>query len=234
MSKVTRNLITLYGAVLALGLGLFSVAIAQERRAAPAPPGGTRVSTSRYVFEVVFSRDGIKLQAFTAGHKPLVGPRLSARATFYNQNSPVVWFSRPLRPASGQASASLETQVDLSEVPIQGVTVTFQVAGLPDASEPTATFSVPFSFKGVEEITFAMATFGDEKAIKAQKLCAVGHGALDLMGTPLKVTRGGQSIFVCCEDCIKKVKAEPDKFFGAKVSPAVGATSEHNHQGHGH
>jgi hypothetical protein len=233
MTKVTRNLITMYGAVVALGLGLFSVAVAQERHDAPAPHGGTRVSTSTYVFEVVFSGDGVKLQAFTAGHKPLVSPRLSARATFYNQNSPTVWFSRPLRAASGQTSAALEIQIDLSQVPTQGVKVTFQVAGLPDASEPTATFTVPFSFKGVEEITFATATRGDEKAIKAQKLCAVGHGALDVMGTPLKVTRGGQSIFVCCEDCIKKVKADPDKFFGAEVSPAAGAPSKHIHQGHG-
>jgi hypothetical protein len=39
MTKVTRNLIAMQGVVVALGLGLFSVAIAQERHDAPAPHG---------------------------------------------------------------------------------------------------------------------------------------------------------------------------------------------------
>jgi hypothetical protein len=232
MTKFERTRFTLYGAVVALSLGLLSVAIAQEGHHATTSHGGTMVVKSNHHFEVVFAKAGITLYPMTAEHKPVDGTHLSARATFYQPNSPTSWFSQRLHAAAGPGAKPLVAEVDLSQVPSRGVTVTFQVAGLPDPQERTATFTVPFSLEGVVPVTFATATPADERAIKAQKLCVAAGGDLDAMGTPLKVTRGGRSVFVCCEECVKKVQADPDKFFGPKVSPAAGAASEHTHHGH--
>jgi hypothetical protein len=234
MTSLDRTRIALYGGVVAIGLGLISVAIAQEGHHATAPHGGTIAMKSNHHFEAVFSKDGITLYPMTAAHKPVDGTHLSARATFYQPNSPTSWFSQRLHAGAGPGAKPLVAEVDLSQVPSRGVTVTFQVAGLPDPHERSATFTVPFSFEGVVPVTFATATPADESAVKAQKLCVAAGGDLNAMGTPLKVTHGEQSVFVCCEECVKKVQTDPDRYFGAKVAPAAGAASQHQHQGHGH
>jgi hypothetical protein len=78
-------------------------------------------------------------------------------------------------------------------------------------------------------ITTAKATGADRAAIAAQKTCPVSKEDLGAMGTPIKVTRGDRTIFLCCPECLKKVEAEPDKFFGA---PAAATKPEHDDQTH--
>ena len=107
----------------------------------------------------------------------------------------------------------------------------FKVEHLPEAAEPTATFTVPFVLVSKGEIVFAKATKADEKAIAALKVCPVSKEDLDSMGGPLKVSRGDKSIFICCKGCLKEIQANPDKFLGASAaSPA----SDAKHEDHSH
>ena len=231
MQQPDRKLIAAFATALTLGLGVFSVATAHEGHDHGASHGGTLAKTPNYHFEVVFSKDGVKVYPLTADHKPVDGTGLSATATFYHPSTPKPWFSRPLRaaaPGPGQASASLDCAIDLSKVPAQGVRVAFEVAGLPSPAEPKVSFTVPFAPAAGGEITVTKATAADQKAINAQKVCKVSHEALGSMGVPLKATRGDKSILVCCQGCIKEIKADPDKFFGPLAS-APAAKGEHKH-----
>jgi len=45
------------------------------------------------------------------------------------------------------------------------------------------------------------------------KLCPVMGEPLGSMGDPVPVTVGGETLFVCCRGCVKKVKANPAKYF---------------------
>jgi hypothetical protein len=109
--------------------------------------------------------------------------------------------------------------------------VTFQVSGLPDQAEPTATFTVPFTLGDDGAITVAKVTKADEKAIAAQKVCPVSGEELGgEMGPPVKVTRGGRSIYLCCKNCLKKVQADPDKYFGSASEPTKGEHEHHDSQ----
>lgn len=45
-----------------------------------------------------------------------------------------------------------------------------------------------------------------------QKLCPVTGEPLDSMGGAIPVTVKGETVNVCCEGCIKAVKADPDKY----------------------
>ncbi|MDV6031466.1 MAG: hypothetical protein F9B45_15490 [Phycisphaera sp. RhM] len=45
------------------------------------------------------------------------------------------------------------------------------------------------------------------------KLCPVMGELLGSMGDPVPVTVGGETLFVCCRGCVKKVKADPAKYF---------------------
>ena len=199
---------------------------------AGATHAGDQAQTKRYHFEAAFSKAGLKLTAHGRDHKAIDVSGLSATATFYHPSSAKPWFTRKLRPGAasqGQAPTSLELAMDLSKVPAKGARVSFQVSGLPDPAEPTATFTVPFTLADQQAITVGQATKADEKAIAALKVCPVSGEELGgEMGPPIKVTRGGSSIFLCCKNCLKQVQANPDKFFTASATPHSGS-GHHDH-----
>jgi hypothetical protein len=169
--------------------------------------------TKEYHFEVVFTKDGLKVFPRTHEDQPIDASRLTGTATFYHQNSPKPWFERTLVASAaspGQVGSSLGKTINLSRVPTTGTTVTFQVEGLPAAAEPSATFTVPFTLASSAAITIATATRADMNAIAAQKVCPVSMHDLLSMGTPVKVSRGDKSIFLCCKACLKEIQANPE------------------------
>ncbi len=52
----------------------------------------------------------------------------------------------------------------------------------------------------------------DQKLAKAQRLCPVTEMPLGSMGVPIKVMLKGETVFLCCDGCIEKAKAEPQKY----------------------
>jgi hypothetical protein len=163
---------------------------------------------------------GLKIYPLTADQKPLDASRLTCMATFVHPNAPEkTWFEIPCRvalPPSGKAPSALNLDVDLSTVPATGAKVTVEIEGLSDTTVPRARFTVPFALKVPPTVVFATATRADEPAIAAQKVCKVSGEELTSMRGPLKVTRGDQSVLICCLSCLKDIKASPDKFFVAR------------------
>ena len=52
--------------------------------------------------------------------------------------------------------------------------------------------------------TLAGLSTDDQKAAKAQRFCPmIPHSRLVAMGTPVKVSVAGESVFVCCKGCVK-------------------------------
>ena len=189
--------------------------------------GGTLEMTRHYRFETVFTAAGVKVYPYGMEGKPLDATKMSGKATFYHPNSPAPWFERPLGASPGPAPVSLECTINLSKVPASGVKVAFEVGGLPDPAEPSASITVPFALAPTPAparpapapapaaITYAGATRADQPAIDAQRVCAVTRKPLGSMGTPVKVTRGDRGVFLCCLGCLGKVTANPDLYFGA-------------------
>ncbi len=52
-------------------------------------------------------------------------------------------------------------------------------------------------------------------------MCVAGTAGepLGSMGGPIKVLIDGSSLYLCCQGCVAKVKAAPEKYL-AKVTPA--------------
>jgi hypothetical protein len=233
MRKTRWKSLTILGGALALVLGLAGLSQAQEGRDhAGTTHGGVQAQTKRYHFDATFSTTGLKLTVHGLDHKSVDVSGLSAKATFYHPSTTKPWFTRDLRPSAasqGQIPTSLELAMNLSKVPAKGARVAFQVSGLPDPGEPTATFTVPFTLGDDGSITVGKVTKADEKAIAAQRVCPVSGEELGgEMGPPIKVTRGGSSIFLCCKNCLKQVQANPDKFFTASATPHSGS-GHHDH-----
>lgn len=198
--------------------------------------GGAEAKTKRHHFEAIFSTSGMKLIAHRADHKAIDAMTLAATATFYLPSAPnKPWFRadlKPGRPSADGTAEALELAVDLSKVPASGAKVAFRVSGLPDPSEPTVEFTVPFALAKSGGLTVTKATKADQAAINQLKVCPVSHEDLGSMGGPLKVSRGGQSMFICCKGCLKQVQADPDKYLSAAGAPK--AKGDHDHGAHKH
>ncbi|HEY2785734.1 MAG TPA: hypothetical protein VGJ05_12260 [Fimbriiglobus sp.] len=50
----------------------------------------------------------------------------------------------------------------------------------------------------------------DRKIAEAQKVCPMTGDKLGEMGTPIKLTLKGQTVFVCCNSCVKGAEKDPD------------------------
>ncbi len=59
----------------------------------------------------------------------------------------------------------------------------------------------------------------DRAAAEKQKVCPVSGELLGSMGTPVKVTVKGKTVFLCCPSCEPDLKKDPDKYL-AKLETA--------------
>ncbi len=63
------------------------------------------------------------------------------------------------------------------------------------------------------KLTVSTSTSADRTAIARQRVCVVAGSRLGGMGTPVKVTLNGQSLFLCCKGCVGKVEKDPAGYF---------------------
>jgi hypothetical protein len=135
-------------AAIALAISFLSIVDAEQETTKTAR-GGLLAKTGKYQFEVFFYPAAIRVFPQDGAGKALDASRLTMKATFYYLSSAKPWFSRVLRApavAAGQASSYLEHNINLRNAPASGAKVAFEVSGLPDPAESTATFTVPFEF----------------------------------------------------------------------------------------
>lgn len=119
--------------------------------------GGLLVKTKQHQFEVFFFPTGVRVFPFTADGAPQDASQLTGTATFYHPNSPQPWFSRPLKPAAGTPSPSIDLVIGLTNAPATGATVTFEVDGLADSSGSKVAFTVPLEFIRTQAVQPAQA-----------------------------------------------------------------------------
>ncbi len=72
------------------------------------------------------------------------------------------------------------------------------------------------------KLTVSTSTSADQKAIAQQRVCAVSGGKLGAMGTPIKMTANGQSLFICCKGCVGKVEKNPTGYFAKAAQLRAG------------
>lgn len=143
----------LLAAVTAAGGSAAPAFVAQDQEtpaAAKSARGGLLVKSKHYQFEVFYFRTGVRVFVLGVDGTPLDATVLTGTATFYHPNSPQPWFTRPLKPAAGSPSPSLDVVVGLAAAPASGAKVAFEVTGLPNSEESKANFSTPLTFVDVQ------------------------------------------------------------------------------------
>jgi hypothetical protein len=138
----------------------------EETKTTKTERGGILAQTDRHQFEVFFYPTGARVFPSTRAGAPVETSILSGTASFYHPNSPNLWFSRALHPMAGAGGSqgSLDLAVGLEHAPATGARVTFELSGLPDASESTARFTVPLEFVSAPHPTRPVAPQGGTSA----------------------------------------------------------------------
>ena len=83
----------------------------------------------------------------------------------------------------------------------------------PEAYLPKAT---------TNKLAVSSSSTSDQAAIAQQRVCVVSGSRLGSMGTPVKVTKNGQSLFLCCKGCVGKVKKDPVGYFAKAAQLRAG------------
>jgi len=52
----------------------------------------------------------------------------------------------------------------------------------------------------------------DRESVREQQFCPVSGERLGSMGAPEKVDVNGQTVWICCDGCKDKLRAEPEKY----------------------
>jgi hypothetical protein len=213
-----------------LGLGPLNPIRGEEEgrpKVTPSARGGTLVTTERHEFEVFFYKTGVRVFSKSTADPPADPPNPGGTVTFRLPGVPRPYIY-PLKGATSPPSlktVSLDLGIDLSRVPTAGTEVAIELTGLDDLQEDRASFTLPFRLvpppKPPAPVLVAVkATQGEQSSINAQRVCPVSGEPLGSAGTPIKVLLGARSAYLCCEGCLKEVRANPDKF----LAPPAGRT----------
>ena len=76
-----------------------------------------------------------------------------------------------------------------------------------ESVEAASVPSIPAAMRGV-----ALLDRADQSAALAQRTCPVTGDLLGSDGKPIKVQVDGRDVFVCCEGCIRELKAAPAQY----------------------
>jgi hypothetical protein len=124
--------------------------------------------------------------------------------------------SKEVPPAVPSASTTEEEPVAVPPVDADETGATDPGAMPPSADG--AAIPAPGDQAEAEMIkaSFASLSAPDREAATKQRICPVTDAPLGTMGTPIKLSVGGQEVFICCEHCEEPLKAESEKYL-AKI-----------------
>ncbi|MHC4398940.1 MAG: hypothetical protein ACYTG0_04600 [Planctomycetota bacterium] len=197
------------------------------------PPHGGQVHATKFqYFEAVYLPRETRVYLYGADQRPMSARKVQGQIAMQVRGYEKT-YRYPLKYIAGGTGGQecLSAAVDVSRVRDGDMTVSFHLASLPYQQEPQVAFSQTFALTQARPtVTVARLAESDRPAIAKQRVCPVSGGQLGTMGTPVKLLVGNQPIYLCCQGCIGKVRANPKKFVAkpaaAARQPAQGSTTE--------
>jgi YHS domain-containing protein len=177
------------------------------------PHGGQVTSKMPYTFEVSYQPRALRLYIYDALQQPLALRQVRGDVVMQPHYSNEI-FRYPLTftapPADAPEQDHLGAAVDVSQVPDGQMTVTFNLEKLPDPQQPHVTFRQTFALtRPPPEVTLVPVSDADLAGIERQRVCPVTGAKLGSTGVPVKVLVDGQPLYLCSQDCVRKVRAAP-------------------------
>ena len=201
------------------------------------PHGGSLKQVAGVEFETVVSTGGIQL--FVRGQGGAAVPVENARGvlTLAIEGS-AKRYRYDLLP---EGQGSLTTRVNLSKLIGKQLELSIQLFGMRGTDKTPLTFTEVAMIPPLDQpeppptVVVSKVTEADKSLIAKQATCPVMDEPLESMGGPIKLLVGEKPLFLCCKGCIKKVKAEPEKFlkavYGDSLAGSVSSGGEQVREG---
>ena len=186
--------------------------------------GGQLTKTDSYCAEVVYRPKETRVYLYDRSMRALAARGVQGRVAMKVEGHEQI-FRYPLKYVAGAAGSRdqdyLSVKVDVGRVRDGSMAATFELAGLPQARQPQATFTQKFAISKLK-VTIAALTKADQSGIARQKVCPVLGTKLGGHGTPVKVLIGERPVYLCCKGCLGEVQKDPEQYLH-KVYPALAA-----------
>lgn len=193
------------------------------------PAHGGQVTRGKYhSFEVVYEPRETRIYLYGPTQRLVSAQGVEGQVTMQVRGNPKV-FRYPVQhvaPVRGNTTEDyLSIPVDVSKIRDGDMQVTFELAKLPFAQqEPQLRFTQVFALSRQPiSVAIAEVTEADGPAIARQRICPVMDTALGEHGDAVKLMVGGEPLFLCCEDCVKKVQQNPEFYLRRAAGPAAQA-----------
>ncbi|NQT13185.1 MAG: hypothetical protein HQ582_10580 [Planctomycetes bacterium] len=181
--------------------------------------GGQMTVIAPLCFEAVYRPKETRLYCYAADQRPVRVRDVEGQISMKVRGSDKV-FHFPLKyvapPAGSTGHGCLAVAVDVSGVRNGDMSVTFELANLPNPRQPQAAFSQTFALSMLQT-TVVPLDESDRALVARQEVCAVTGGRLGSMGTPVKVLVGDQPVYLCCKGCLGRVEKNPDDYLAKAV-----------------
>jgi len=188
------------------------------------PHGGQMTVVGPLLFEAVYRPKETRLYCYRVDHRPVSVRDVEGQISMTVRGNDKV-FRFPLKYVAPRAGSTgqdcLAVAVDVSRVRNGDMSVTFELASLPNPRQPRATFVQTFALSMLQA-TVAPLDESDRAGIARQEVCAVTGGRLGSMGTPIKVLVGDQPVYLCCKGCLGRVEKNPDDYLARAVELRAG------------
>ena len=172
------------------------------------PHGGLFLETGSHRLEVVYLPQQTRVYLYGKSMEPISTLTLRGEMSLQVRGgSPPRHIPLQHAPSSGPKDQDyLVAAADVSQLPDE-TPITFHFDNLPDRRHSKAEFTPVFSQSEIRpyvvRVSFVQA---DREGLAAQQVCPITGARLGSMGEPIKVLVGDRPLYLCCADCIEKVK----------------------------
>mgnify|MGYP002622872590 CR=1 FL=1 len=101
-----------------------------------------------------------------------------------------------------------------------------QLAGNPSLIDPTRLQASPATLDQAAMEQLAQLSPDDRTLAEHQRICPVTDLALGSMGVPLKLEIDGHAVFICCQGCEDRLRAEPAMYLAKLSQPSAETTDQ--------
>jgi YHS domain-containing protein len=179
------------------------------------PNGGTIKEAAGLQLETIVWQGGIKMFVFDRNGHPISVERGRGAASLRVEGNAKRYRYDLLPDGKG----ALTAPINLTQIAGRQIEVEMQLVGLPGSgNRPLSVAEVATVPASEQQLAAA--------AIARQKTCPVSGKPLGSMGPPVAVDVNGQTVYACCNGCVRTIQSNPAKYAAARPIITVTAATE--------
>lgn len=196
----------------------------------PLPPhfyltrhGGQYLTPEWNIYELVFLPYQTRIYLYDKTWKLLNAKDVHAEMTLQlpkDSNTYRIPFQYVAQPAGSTEQDYVAANFNAMQLGAKETPIAIEFSNLPDRHHPKSTFTPLVSQSQIRPyVAQVLTTAADRENVLRQRICSVCGKALGSQGPISKVLIGDYPLYLCHDDCIAAVRANPEKYLPHPFAP---------------